>query len=37
VQRFKTALAAKDEVEVRGMASITTADCVFDNINKVRF
>jgi len=27
----------KDEAEVRGMASITTADCVFDNINKVKF
>ena len=37
VQRFKNMLAVKDEVEVRSMASITTAHCVFDNINKVMF
>jgi hypothetical protein len=35
MQRFKNTLAVKDEAEVRGMVSITTVNCVFDNINKV--
>jgi hypothetical protein len=35
LRKFKTVLAAKDEAEVRAMASISIANCMFDNVDKV--
>ena len=37
LEKFKTVLAAKDEAEVRAMATISIAHFAFDNLDKVNF